>query len=99
MMRRSRTGFGSWAAMAMQGTLLALEAQQVIALRLAKIALGKPGAHREAERMVTEKVQAMVDSSQMMYKAALGGHADMGAKKVIKRYRTAVRANRRRLSK
>jgi hypothetical protein len=98
-MRRSKTGFGNWASMAMQGTMLALESQQVIALRLTKIAMGDPDAQREAERMVTEKVEAMVDSSHLMFKAAMGGHADMGAENIIKRYRTTVRANRRRLAK
>jgi hypothetical protein len=98
-MRRSKAGFGNWAAMAMHGTMLAIESQQVIALRLTKLALGEPDSGREAELMVTEKVHAMVDSGHMMFKAALGGHADMGAEKIIKHYRTTVRANRRRLSK
>lgn len=98
-MRGSKTAFGNWAAIAMKSTMLALESQQVIALRLTKLALGEPDSQREAELMVTEKVQAMVDSGQMMFKATLGGHADMGAGKVIEHYRTTVRANRRRLSK
>ncbi len=97
-MSKSNTGFGNWAAMAMQGTMLAIESQQVIALRLTKLALGTPDGGREAELMVTEKVQAMVDSGHMMFTAALGGHADMGAEKIIKHYRTTVRANRHRLS-
>jgi len=98
-MRRSKTGFGNWAAMAMHSTMLAIESQQVIALRLTKLAMGEPDSQREAELMVTEKVNAMMDSGQMMFKAALGGHADMGAEKILKHYRTTVRANRRRLSK
>jgi hypothetical protein len=98
-MRRSKTAFGNWAAMAMHGTMLAIESQQVIALRLTKLAMGEPDSQREAELMVTEKVNAMIDSGQMMFKAALGGQADMGAEKILKHYRTTVRANRRRLSK
>ncbi len=98
-MSRSKAGFGNWAAMAMQSKMLALESQQVIALRLTKMALGGPDSQREAEQMVTEKVHAMMDSGHLMFKAALGGHADLGAENVIKRYRTTVRANRRRLSK
>ena len=98
-MSNSRTAFGNWAAMAMQGTMLAIESQQVIALRLTKLAMGAPDAQDEAERMVTEKVHAMVDSGHLMFKAAMGGQADMGAEKIIARYRTTVRANRRRLSK
>jgi hypothetical protein len=98
-MRKSAFGFGNWAEMAMQSTMLAIESQQVIALRLAKMAMGEPGAQREAELMVSEKMQAMVDSGHMMFKAALGGQADMGAGKVIEHYRTTVRANRKRLSR
>ena len=98
-MSNSKTGFGNWAAMASQGTMLAIESQQVIALRLAKMAMGEPGAQREAERMVTEKLHAMTDSAHMMFTAAIGGAADLGAEKIIKRYRSTVRANRKRLSK
>ncbi len=99
MMRKSAFGFGNWAEMAMQSTMLAIESQQVIALRLTKMARGEADSQREAELMVSEKVQAMVDSGHMMFKAALGGHADMGAGKVIEHYRTTVRANRKRLSR
>jgi hypothetical protein len=35
----------------------------------------------------------------MMFTAAIGGAADLGAEKIIKRYRSTVRANRKRLSK
>jgi hypothetical protein len=79
--------------------MLAIEAQQVIALRLTKLALGEPDSQREAELMVSEKMQAMVDSGHTIFKAALGGQPDMGAGKVIERYRTTVRANRKRLSR
>ncbi len=98
-MRRSKTAFGNWASMAMQTTMLAIEAQQVIALRLTKMALGGPGVQREAELMVSEKLEAMADSGQTMFNAAIGGQPDLGAGKVIKNYRTAVRANRKRLSR
>ena len=41
---------------------LALDAQDVIALRLAKLALGGPEAEREASLMVSEKYKAFADS-------------------------------------
>jgi hypothetical protein len=63
------------------------------------MAAGEADSQREAELMVSEKVQAMVDSGHMMFKAALGGQPDMGAGKVIEHYRTTVRANRKRLSR
>ena len=86
-----------FASMAFQGTMLALEAQQVIALRLTKMALGGAGAQAEAELMVSEKLAAMAEGSRMMM-GALGGRQDMNAGRVVKHYRSKVRANRRRLS-
>jgi hypothetical protein len=97
-MRKSTPGFGDWAKMAMDSAMLAIESQQVIALRLTKMACGGPDVQREAELMVSEKLSAMVDSSQMLMNAAIVGQADLGAGKIIKHYRTAVRANRKRLS-
>jgi hypothetical protein len=87
-----------WANMAMQSTMLAIEAQQVIAMRLTKMALGGPDVQREAELMVSEKLETMAQSSQMMLMAALGGKHDMGTEKVMQLYRRKVRANRKRLS-
>jgi hypothetical protein len=43
--------------------MLAFEAQQVIGLRLMKLALGGPVARREANRMVAEKVIAFGESA------------------------------------
>jgi len=87
-----------WAGMAFQGAMLAIEAQQVIALRLAKIAAGGAAGKRESELMVAEKVEAMTDAGGLMFKAALVGKHDLDADKVVQLYRRKVRANRRRLS-
>ncbi len=96
----AKTSFYSWPNMglAFQGTMLAIEAQQVIALRLTKMAFGGPAAQAEAELMVSEKLSAMAESGQMMMMGALGGKQDMNADKVVALYRKKVRANRRRLS-
>ena len=84
--------------LAFQGTMLAIEAQQVIALRLTKMALGGPAAQKEAELMVSEKLAAMAEGSKMMMLGALSGRQDLNADKVVQHYRSKVRANRRRLS-
>ncbi len=86
------------ANMAFQGTMLAIESHQVIAMRLTKMAFGGPDVHREAELMVSEKLATMAEGSQMMVQAALGGRHDLAADKVVQLYRRKVRANRRRLS-
>lgn len=71
-------------------TMLALESQQVIALRMAKLACGGLGATQEMQRMTAEKVEAFAHES---------GRILLGASNssVVKRYRKRVRANRRRL--
>jgi len=100
-MRKSSTAFGwptvNFADMAMQSALLAIESQQVIAMRLTQMAFGGPGVQKEAELMVSEKLESMAEAGQMMMMATLGGAHDMGASKVVQHYRGKVRANRRRL--
>jgi hypothetical protein len=88
-----------WANMAVQGTMLAIEAQQVIAMRLTKMAMGGPDVHREAELMVAEKLQTAAECGQMWISAALGGTSDTAPQKMLQLYRRKVRANRRRLGK
>lgn len=73
-------------------TLAGLEAQRVIALRLLKLATGGPSAEVEARKMVTEKLDA---SAEAMATLAGGG----SPQKVLKRYRTIMRANARRLTR
>jgi hypothetical protein len=68
-----------------------LEAQRVIALRLMKMAKGGPAAHKEANRMVSEKMVASVEAATTL---ATGGSLE----KILRRYRTIVRANEKRLS-
>jgi hypothetical protein len=83
---------GTWMKLALDTSMLALEAQQVIGLRLMKLALGGPMATREANRMVAEKVIALGESAA---KVATGSTT----RSVVKGYRKKVRANRRRLIK
>ncbi len=86
------------ANLAAQGAMLALEAQQVVALRLARLALGGPDAPREAALMVTEKMQALQESGALLLNAALHGKKHMNAPEIMQLFRKKVRANRRRLS-
>ncbi|MGE4480792.1 hypothetical protein [Acidocella sp.] len=81
-----------------QGTMLAFEAQQVVALRLTKLAMGGPDVPREAALMVAEKMQALQESGALMLHAALDGKKHMNAPEIVQLYRKKVRANRRRLS-
>ena len=69
----------------------AFQAQRVIALRLMKLAEGGPGAEQEARKMVNEKMVASVEAATNL---AAGGSPES----VLRRYRTIMRANEKRLS-
>lgn len=68
------------------------EAQQVIALRMLKLAGGGRSAETEARLMVSEKMAASAEAATSL---AMGGSPDA----VLKRYRTLMRANTRRLTR
>jgi hypothetical protein len=72
-------------------TMLAWEAQEVVSLRLAKLARGGPDASQETQLMITEKVIAFGEAAMS---AATGGSADT----ILSAYRGKVSANLRRLS-
>ena len=90
-MRRKFTGsiFGP--------AMLAMEAQQVVALRLAKLAVGGPAAFSEASRMMTEKFDATASAAGMLGAAMIRGAPDGGADQVVRMLRRRVRANKNRL--
>ena len=67
----------------------AVEAQSVISMRLAQIAVGR-GSAAETQLMVTEKMLALAEAAITM---ATGGSAHH----IVKGYRKKVRANGKRL--
>ena len=79
----------SFLKLANDATLLAIEAQTVVGLRLGQIAMGR-GTLAENQLMVTEKMQALADTATLM---ATGGSVHQ----VVKGYRKKVRANTKRL--
>ncbi len=80
-----------WFKLASDATLLAMEAQTVIGLRLGQIAMGR-GSLAENQLMVTEKMLAFAEAATTV---ATGGSAH----KVVKGYRKKVRANTKRLKR
>ena len=83
--------FKPWMSLAVDATLLGIEAQAVIGIRLSQIALGR-GSHAETQLMVSEKMRAFVEAASTV---AAGGSAHT----VLKGYRKHVRANVRRLTR
>jgi hypothetical protein len=56
----------SWMKLSSDAALLGFEAQQVIGLRLLRIAAGGQAASFESERMVTEKIAAFGKAAEIM---------------------------------
>ena len=93
-----RHGTGAM-ALAMNSWAAGFEAQQVIALRLAKLALGGPAASKEAHLMVDEKVRAAIKANHAATRSVLAGDAAGVPAMTLAGYRRTMRANRRRLVK
>jgi hypothetical protein len=84
--------FKNWMRLTRDAMLLGMETQRVMGLRLMKLSRGGRAAEAEALRMVTEKTNALMEAGMTL---ARGGSAE----RVIRRYRTHVRSNKRRLLK
>jgi hypothetical protein len=82
----------------MEAALLAMEAQEVIGLRLMKLAMGGPAAEAEVRQMFEEKMAATATATTLMAAAAMQGRPDQGAEDVVQMLRKRVRANRKRLT-
>src|SRR6185312_9228069 len=72
--------------------LLAVEANRVIALRLMKLMRGGKSGRREANLMVSEKIQAAFEATASLLAGASGD-------KIVHQYRRHVAANAKRLGK
>ena len=84
--------FTTWMKFALATARLGQETQQVMALRMMKIARGGTSSHLEVHRILTEKGFALAEAASTL---AVGG----SMAKVVRRYRSHVRANKRRLSR
>lgn len=93
--------WSAWIALSAQGARLGWEAQNVIALRLARLALGGTRARSETLRMVSEKAAALAEAQVSAAATAMtaGAHSPRVAKKVMGVYQRRVRKNRRRLTR
>jgi hypothetical protein len=88
-----------WFGIGWDAWRLGVEAGAVIGLRTLKIAQGGAAGMAEAERMVSEKVQAGMDLQAMALSGGLGMTPASASARTLAHYRRRVNANRRRLSK
>ena len=92
--------WNAWCALSLQTARLGWEAQNVIALRLMRMAVQPTRSQTEARLMVTEKVAALGEAQAAAATAVIkGGKSHRVAKEVLGVYKKRVRANRRRLTK
>ena len=81
-----------WVKSVFGAARLCQEMHEVVGLRLIKLSRGDAAARREAQRMLTEKATACAEAG---FSVASGASIE----KVARRYRSYIRANRRRLSR
>ena len=88
-----------WISFGLKAWQLGLEAQNVIALRMLRLASGDVRGQAELNRMVVEKITAAVEAQVAAGAAMMTGRKDhVIAGKALAVYKNRVRANRRRLS-
>jgi hypothetical protein len=87
----------SWLRLSLDVWRAGLEAQQVIGLRLAKLARGGAAALAEMNRMVSEKADAALEAQHRAAKSMLIGNSSQIPARTLALYRSKMRANRRRL--
>jgi len=73
-------------------TMLAIDANRVVGLRVMKLMLGGRGAHREAQLMASEKIDAAFKASASLMAGASGDE-------IVRQYRRRVAANAKRLGR
>jgi hypothetical protein len=92
--------FNPWLAWSVKVFQMGIEAQNVIALRMLRLASGGARMETEASRIVTEKTTAAAEAQAVAAVAAFGGRPPhVVANKALRVVKKRVRANKRRLSR
>ena len=84
--------FANWMKFSLNAARLGYDVQTVMTLRMLKLARGGKAAENEARRMVAEKGVAFAEAATTL---ATGGSMN----KVVRRVRSRVSKNKRRLSR
>lgn len=88
-----------WFAIARDAARLTLEAQDVVALRMAHLARGGKRGSTEARRMVVEKAEALGEANAAAARSLLSGDSPpVVTHKALRVYGRRVTRNRRRLT-
>ncbi len=88
----------SYFALYFEAAMLAIEAQQVMTLRMMRLWMGGVAAEAELSRMITEKATAARAAGLGVMAGLAAGQGDAEiARRAVRGYRRRVGANRRRL--
>jgi hypothetical protein len=88
-----------WGKLIADSFKLGLDANRVIALRLAKLAQGGRAAGDESRAMVEEKLKAAFDAQIAAATSVATGNAHLAPKRALSVYKKRVRRNLQRLGK
>jgi hypothetical protein len=92
--------YNPWLAFSFKAAQLGWEAQNVIALRLLRLAAGGTQGQAEASRMMVEKIASVAEAQATAAAAVIAGNKDhVIAGKTLRVFEKRVRANKRRLSR
>ena len=94
-----RPSLNPWFGIGVDAWRLGVESSAVMGLRTLRIAQGGPTARIEAERMLSEKVEAAVALQALALSGGLGLTPAAASARTLVHYRRKVAANRRRLAK
>ena len=92
----ARSNTADWSRLMFDASRLWADAGTVIALRSWRMMAGGPAASREAERMLSEKIDAGTELAGALMTGRLHS-PEAAARKAMSVYGRKVRANRRRL--
>lgn len=87
----------SWLSLSIDAMNMTMEAQSVIALRLARAAVGGAAAEKEAALMVSEKIDTGLELQRQLLMSGFGLLNPSASSKAVAHVRRKIRANRRRL--
>lgn len=99
MMQFDTKAASGWMLAAMDAWMLGLEASWVIGTRSSLLMTGGPKASREAQLMIAEKMQAVVELQTKLMMGALTLTPLSVTNQTLRHYRGKVAANRRRLAR
>jgi hypothetical protein len=92
--------FNPWFSVTLKTIQLDFEAQNVIALRMMRLAAGGAAAQTEARRMLADKMAAGIEVQPVAASSVTSGQKDtVVADKVLRVLKKRVHANKRRLSR